>query len=56
MDDALYVSPSLNVGELHDVIFLQNLPSIVVAHVINPLPVERVLDMCAAPGDSQLML
>lgn len=50
MDDALYVSPSFSGTELQDVMFLQNLPSIVVAHVLNPVPGERVLDMCAAPG------
>lgn len=31
-------------------IFLQNLPSIVTAHVLGPKPGERILDMCAAPG------
>ncbi|KAF6165084.1 hypothetical protein GIB67_000668 [Kingdonia uniflora] len=38
----------------HDVlkgdIFLQNLPSIVAAHALDPQPGERILDMCAAPG------
>ena len=29
---------------------LQNLPSAVVAHVLNPAPGSRVLDMCASPG------
>ncbi|XP_020590415.1 putative methyltransferase NSUN6 isoform X4 [Phalaenopsis equestris] len=31
-------------------IFLQNLPSIVAAHVLDPQQGERILDMCAAPG------
>jgi len=31
-------------------IFLQNLPSVVAAHVLDPQPGERILDMCAAPG------
>lgn len=31
-------------------IFLQNLPSIVTAHVLDPQKGERILDMCAAPG------
>lgn len=31
-------------------IFLQNLPSVVVGHVLAPVPGERILDMCAAPG------
>ncbi|KAK9694225.1 16S rRNA methyltransferase RsmB/F [Popillia japonica] len=30
---------------------LQNLPSIVCTHVLNPIPGEHVLDMCAAPGN-----
>ncbi|KAL4586391.1 hypothetical protein LXL04_011027 [Taraxacum kok-saghyz] len=31
-------------------IFLQNLPSIITAHVLDPKEGERILDMCAAPG------
>uniref|UniRef100_A0A8D0EKU1 NOP2/Sun RNA methyltransferase 6 n=1 Tax=Strix occidentalis caurina TaxID=311401 RepID=A0A8D0EKU1_STROC len=27
-----------------------NLPSVVVSHILNPQPGERILDMCAAPG------
>ena len=50
MSEALYAAPSLN-AELTDAIFLQNLPSIVTVHVLNPQPGEAVLDMCAAPGD-----
>lgn len=30
---------------------LQNLPSVICAHVLNPLPGEIVLDMCSAPGN-----
>lgn len=30
---------------------MQNLPSIVCAHVLDPQPGEMVLDMCAAPGN-----
>ncbi|KAL3698749.1 hypothetical protein R1sor_012825 [Riccia sorocarpa] len=37
-------------GLLEGRIFLQNLPSIVVARVLDPKPGERILDMCAAPG------
>ena len=33
-----------------DVCELQNLPSVVVGHVLGPRPGERILDMCAAPG------
>ncbi|OBS63953.1 hypothetical protein A6R68_07509, partial [Neotoma lepida] len=28
----------------------KNLPSTVVAHVLNPQPGEKILDLCAAPG------
>ncbi|GAV91835.1 Nol1_Nop2_Fmu domain-containing protein, partial [Cephalotus follicularis] len=31
-------------------IFLQNLPSVVTAHALDPQKGERILDMCAAPG------
>lgn len=30
---------------------LQNLPSVICAHVLHPMPGEKVLDMCAAPGN-----
>lgn len=30
---------------------LQNLPSILCGHVLNPLQNEIILDMCAAPGN-----
>uniref|UniRef100_A0A1B6CGZ5 SAM-dependent MTase RsmB/NOP-type domain-containing protein n=1 Tax=Clastoptera arizonana TaxID=38151 RepID=A0A1B6CGZ5_9HEMI len=30
---------------------LQNLPSILCCHVLNPQPGQRALDMCAAPGN-----
>lgn len=29
---------------------LQNLPSIVVGHVLNPQPHDRIIDLCCAPG------
>ena len=41
--------PSLN-GVLEEQFFLQNLPSIVTSHVLNPQPGDLVLDMCSAPG------
>ncbi|KAL6506785.1 hypothetical protein OROHE_022222 [Orobanche hederae] len=31
-------------------IFLQNLPSIITAHALDPQEGEKILDMCAAPG------
>ena len=49
MTEMQYKMPSLN-GVLTDLIFLQNLPSMSVAKILNPLPGSRVLDMCAAPG------
>ena len=51
MVDSLYCSPSFNGPGHEDMLFLQNLPSIVVSHVLDPQPGERVLDMCAAPGE-----
>ncbi|XP_077058083.1 tRNA (cytosine(72)-C(5))-methyltransferase NSUN6 isoform X1 [Siphateles boraxobius] len=49
MTEPLYQSPSFD-GVLTDEVFLQNLPSVVVGHVLGPRPGERILDMCAAPG------
>nr|DBA25177.1 TPA: hypothetical protein GDO54_012737 [Pyxicephalus adspersus] len=49
MTEPVYSSPSFD-NLLPGYIFLQNLPSAVVSHVLNPQPGERVLDMCAAPG------
>ncbi|XP_057955404.1 rRNA (cytosine-C(5))-methyltransferase NOP2C isoform X3 [Malania oleifera] len=41
-------------ASFHDVlegeIFLQNLPSVIAAHALDPQQGERILDMCAAPG------
>ncbi|KAF0715790.1 Aste57867_3159 [Aphanomyces stellatus] len=42
-------APPLN-GVLAGDMYMQNTPSSVVAHVLNPQPGETVLDMCAAPG------
>ncbi|XP_068091686.1 tRNA (cytosine(72)-C(5))-methyltransferase NSUN6 isoform X2 [Hyperolius riggenbachi] len=49
MTEPLYLSPSFD-NMLPGYIFLQNLPSAVVSHVLGPQPGDRVLDMCAAPG------
>ncbi|XP_029935867.1 putative methyltransferase NSUN6 isoform X1 [Myripristis murdjan] len=49
MVEPLYQSPSFD-GVLPSLAFLQNLPSVVVGHVLGPCPGERILDMCAAPG------
>ncbi|XP_036377270.1 tRNA (cytosine(72)-C(5))-methyltransferase NSUN6 isoform X1 [Megalops cyprinoides] len=49
MVEPVYLSPSFD-NLLPSLVFLQNLPSVVVGHVLGPQPGERVLDMCAAPG------
>eukprot|EP00985_Skeletonema_marinoi_P026808 scaffold21131_cov194-Skeletonema_marinoi.AAC.4 len=41
--------PPMN-GVLVEKMILQNLPSVVVAHALNPQPGEVILDMCCAPG------
>ena len=42
-------APALS-GQLGGAVFLQNLPSLVVGHVLAPKPGDVVLDACAAPG------
>ncbi|KAJ7563859.1 hypothetical protein O6H91_03G128600 [Diphasiastrum complanatum] len=49
MIERVYELPAFH-GLLEGKIFLQNLPSIVTARVLDPHPGERILDMCAAPG------
>ncbi|KAK1608458.1 hypothetical protein QYE76_032131 [Lolium multiflorum] len=49
MTERVYKLPSFN-DVLEGEIFLQNLPSIVAARVLDPQQGERILDMCAAPG------
>ncbi|XP_049633753.1 tRNA (cytosine(72)-C(5))-methyltransferase NSUN6 [Suncus etruscus] len=49
MTDPLYRSPSFD-SVLPGYVFLQNLPSAVVTHVLDPQPGEKILDLCAAPG------
>ncbi|KAI1889143.1 hypothetical protein AGOR_G00176030 [Albula goreensis] len=49
MVEPVYLSPSFD-NLLPSLVFLQNLPSVVVGHVLGPQPGERILDMCAAPG------
>ena len=51
----LYSCPSLS-GVLPHLLFLQNLPSVVVGHVLGPCPGEIILDMCAAPGLSSVLV
>ncbi|NWH88203.1 NOP2 methyltransferase, partial [Aegithalos caudatus] len=49
MIEPVYLSPSFD-SVLPSHLFLQNLPSVVVSHILNPQPGEKILDMCAAPG------
>lgn len=49
MDEAIYRGPSLNDIDSES-FFVQNYPSMVVAHVLQPQSGEKILDMCAAPG------
>ena len=49
MEQRLFRTPALN-GVLPDSMILQNLPSAIVSHVLDPRPGQRVLDLCAAPG------
>lgn len=49
MTKRVYELPSFY-DVLEGEIFLQNLPSIIAARVLDPQEGERILDMCAAPG------
>lgn len=49
MCNRVFDLPSLN-NVLEGEIFLQNLPSIIAAHALDPQKGERILDMCSAPG------
>ncbi|KAL2761432.1 tRNA (cytosine(72)-C(5))-methyltransferase NSUN6 isoform 2 [Daubentonia madagascariensis] len=49
MTEPVYLSPSFD-SVLPSYLFLQNLPSALVTHVLNPQPGEKILDLCAAPG------
>ncbi|XP_073065212.1 rRNA (cytosine-C(5))-methyltransferase NOP2C [Primulina eburnea] len=49
LDDRVFKLPSFH-DLLGGEIFLQNLPSIITAHALDPREGERILDMCAAPG------
>lgn len=42
-------APSMN-GVLQSHVFMQNFPSAMVAHALDPRPGECVIDLCAAPG------
>ena len=49
MTHPLYEAPCLD-DVLPDLLFAQNLPSIVCGLVLDPQPGETVIDMCASPG------
>ncbi|WCJ34864.1 Ribosomal RNA small subunit methyltransferase F [Euphorbia peplus] len=49
MSNRVFELPSFR-DVLEGQIFLQNFPSIVAAHALDPHKGERILDMCAAPG------
>ncbi|KAM8802327.1 tRNA (cytosine(72)-C(5))-methyltransferase NSUN6 isoform 1-T1 [Rhynchonycteris naso] len=49
MTEPVYLSLSFD-NVLPSYLFLQNLPSAVVTHVLDPQPGEKILDLCAAPG------
>lgn len=50
MTDSIWNHPRLDGAIIEDWGFVQNLPSVVCGHVLDPQPGELVLDMCAAPG------
>ena len=54
MTEPIHRAPSLN-NFLPGVVFSQNLPSCLCAHILAPRPGETVLDMCAAPGRLRLL-
>jgi 16S rRNA C967 or C1407 C5-methylase (RsmB/RsmF family) len=49
MTETEYRTPSLS-SALPGLAILQNLPSVLVGHLLSPRPGDCVLDMCAAPG------
>jgi len=53
MTQPLYRTPSISTSlssQLSSLIFLQNKPSILVGHLLNPQPGDNIIDMCASPG------
>ena len=45
----VFSAPPLN-GVMPDRIYVQNLPSMMVGHLLEPREGERILDMCSSPG------
>ncbi|CAB4419774.1 unnamed protein product [Rhizophagus irregularis] len=53
MTQPLYRTPSISTSlssHLSSLIFLQNKPSILVGHLLNPQSGDNIIDMCASPG------
>lgn len=50
MTDTIWDHPKFDNAIIEDWGFVQNLPSVVCGHVVDPRPGEIILDMCAAPG------
>ena len=50
MIQPVFDCPSFNGMTTEGVCMLQNLPSVLASHVLNPNPGDHVLDACAAPG------
>ncbi|XP_015787895.1 putative methyltransferase NSUN6 [Tetranychus urticae] len=49
LTDCLYPAPSLY-GNMNNLFFAQNFPSMVTVHALEVSPGQVILDMCAAPG------
>lgn len=51
MTDCVVKQPNFGALEnIENMIFPQNLPSIIVGYVLDPKPGDKILDMCASPG------
>ncbi|MFX0188279.1 MAG: RsmB/NOP family class I SAM-dependent RNA methyltransferase [Candidatus Hodarchaeota archaeon] len=54
------IKETLNLGSLHEYLqgyfYLQNVASMLPAHILNPKPGELIIDMCAAPGGKSTQL
>jgi len=48
--ERVFDCPNLNYDIIQDLGFVQNLPSVIASHLLDPLEGETILDMCASPG------
>ncbi|XP_065575080.1 tRNA (cytosine(72)-C(5))-methyltransferase NSUN6-like [Artemia franciscana] len=48
--ERVFDCPNLNYDIIQDLCFVQNLPSVIASHLLEPLEGETILDMCASPG------